>query len=102
MSDWRDALMKLHTRGWDSDDIDQAAEAINEACTDGVFEEMEILDLSEADVQVVLDDDAVPDDECAALLIIADLRSRQSADARDLHRALYDLDAFAYEHAGND
>lgn len=98
---WQDALMKLHVRGWDTDDIDGAAEDLLEACTEGDFEGTRILDLSVPDTARALGA-SPPEDEIRALLVVADLRAREGPEASALHRALYDLDAFAYEYAGDD
>ena len=94
---WRDALMRLHLAGWDTDDIDAACEAVEEAAGSGVS----IGELSSAEVRDALESE-VRDDEVSALLTIADLRARQGAEAQSLRDALYDLDAFAYEYAGDD
>jgi len=98
---WRDALMNLHFRGWDADDIDLGAEALCETCAEGVFEDREILDLPDHVVQLVLGDDLTKV-EVAALRVIADLRGQETAEAAILRRAIYDLDAFADAFADGD
>ena len=97
MAGWQDALMTLHGRGWDAEDIDAAAEAVCEACADGAFEGMEVLELQHEDVEAILDDE-YPEEEVGALLELADLRAREDSESIALSRALYDLDAFAYEY----
>jgi len=93
--------MTLHVRGWEADQIDLAAESICEACSDGMFEGSEILELSDDEVERVLDDE-FPEDEIEALLVVADLRAQSTRDSERLSRALYDLDAFAYEYGDED
>jgi hypothetical protein len=44
----------------------------------------------------------LPADEARALVVVAELRAAQGGEADALRRALYDLDAFAYEYAGDD
>ena len=46
---WRDALMKLHVAGWNTDDIDSACEALAQACDEGSLEGFEICDLKISD-----------------------------------------------------
>ena len=98
---WRDALMRLHVGGWDADDIDEACEAIYEACTEGTHEGVAVEALTPLEVCGVLN---VELDEAllSALQAIAALRGRQDREADDLRQALYDLDAFAYDYAGDD
>lgn len=93
--------MTLHVAGWDTDDIDAACEALAEACDEGPYEGSEILDLGEDQVARVLGS-APPADQTRALLRVAELRNRVDPEAEALRRALYDLDAFAYEYAGDD
>jgi hypothetical protein len=96
-TDWRDALLALHDNGWDADDIDSACEALIEACDEGAYAGLELSALSLLDAVKILDVE-LDDDEVLSLLEIAEVRSQQdSAAARALHNALYDLDAFAYE-----
>lgn len=98
---WRDALLRLHVGGWDSDDIDAAAESLSEACTDGPFADAEIRELSRADVARVLGSE-LPERDLDALRVVADLRSQASREADALADALFDLDAFAYAHEIDD
>lgn len=98
---WQDALLKLHVRGWDTDDIDLAAEALLEACTEGDFEGTEISALGDGDVVQILEQ-RVPEDECRALRVIGQVRAQQGPESDALQRAIYDLDAFAYAYAGVD
>ncbi len=98
---WQDDLFRIHSLGWSAEDIDDACEALNEACDDGNFEGTPINDLTPTQVRselaVTLDDATA-----AALRRIASLRCRQDRDAEDLRHALYDLDAFAYKFTGDD
>lgn len=98
---WRDALLQLHTAGWNADDIDEACEALHEACDEGEFAGTEISDLTPHQIRYLL---SVTLDLAllSSLRAIATLRHRQSLDAEELQRALYYLDAFAYEFAGDD
>lgn len=97
---WRDELLTLHTGGWNADDIDEACEAIHEACTEGAWEGFEIADLTVDQVRAVLGVD-----EDAGLLrsvqAVAVVRGLQDTDSEALQRALYDLDAFAFDFAGD-
>lgn len=98
---WRDALMRLHVGGWDTDDIDAACEALVEACEEDESAGFALGDLTAAEVDDILEAD-VAADEVPALLALARVRSSQGDDARALQEALYDLDAFAYAYAGDD
>lgn len=98
---WRDDLLRLHTHGWNTDDIDEACEALHEACDQGEYEGSKVSDLTLAEVKSVLKVD-LESGLLRSLQAIAELRSRQSPDAGDLQQALYDLDAFAYDFAGDD
>ena len=98
---WRDALMKLHVAGWNTDDIDSACEALAQACDEGSLEGFEICDLSADQVRGVLAS-PVATDEADALRRVADLRHRVGPETEALRAALFDLDAFAYEYAGGD
>ena len=98
---WRDALLCLHTHGWNADDIDEACEAMHDACNDGEYEGVEVSHLTLAQVQSVLKVD-LDARVLRSLQEVAVLRGRQSVEAEDLQRALYDIDAFAYDFAGDD
>jgi len=100
-SSWRDALMRLHVAGWDTDDIDAACEALVSACEEGPASGAEVTELTAAEVRDILET-PVADEEISALLTVAALRAMEGAEAQQLREALYDLDAFAYEYAGDD
>ena len=98
---WRDDLYRLHAQGWSADDIDDACEALHEACTDGALKDSLVTELTAGQIRSELGitvDDAL----AASLRRIAALRSRRDADTEHLRHAMYDLDAFAYEFAGDD
>ena len=95
---WRDALLHLHTNGWSADDIDAASAAVHDACDEGEYEGTEVNDLTLSQIRSVLKIN-LDDRLLTSLQAIAVLRRRQSIDAEDLRRALYDLDAFASEFA---
>jgi hypothetical protein len=98
---WRDALMRLHVAGWDTDDIDGACEALAEACEERGDDPAEVTGLTVAEVRDILEIE-IGDDEVPALLTLTALHSTQGAEAGELRKALYDLDAFAYSYAGDD
>ena len=98
---WRDRLLHLHSRGWNADDIDDACEALRNACDEGEYDGAEIRDLTSAQLRSVLQAD-MDEGVLISLREIATLRCLQSTDAEELQRALYDLDAFAYRVAGDD
>jgi aryl-alcohol dehydrogenase-like predicted oxidoreductase len=98
---WRDDLLYLHTNGWNADDIDEACEAMHEACDEGQYEGTEVRNLTLPQVQSVLKV-TLDGRLLRSLQAIAALRHLRNTDAEDLQRALYDLDAFAYEFAGDD
>ena len=92
---WRDALLRLHTHGWNADEIDEACEALHETCEEGMYDGTDLAELTLAQVQAVLN---VTLDhrllEC--IHTIAVWRRRLDQEGDDLRRALYDLDGFAY------
>jgi hypothetical protein len=98
---WREALLKLHARGWNTDEIDAACETLAEACEAGAFQGAGIGELSAEQVGSVLES-ALPAAETEALRRVADLRHRVGKEADALRAALYDLDAFACEFGGDD
>ncbi len=98
-SSWRDALMRLHVAGWDTDDIDAACAALAEACDEEAG--VGVQELSSARVRSVLGVE-VGEGEVSALRILAALRAGVGAESEALREALYDLDAFAYAYAGDD
>ena len=93
---WRDALLRLHVHGWNADDIDEACEALYEACSEGMYEGGLVDDLTPDQARSVLNTN-IRTSLLMDLQQIAALRSQQTPDAERLRRALYDLDAFAYE-----
>ena len=52
-SSWRDALMRLHVAGWDTDDIDAACAALADACDEEAGVGVE--ELSSEQVRAVLE-----------------------------------------------
>jgi hypothetical protein len=100
---WQDALMRLHVRGWEPDDIDAACEALREACSEGAHAGAQLASLTPSQVGRVIGQ-TLGEDEVAALLRVAELHGREDADGELLRAALYDLDAFAfaYAYAGDD
>ena len=88
---WQAALLRLCRRGWDTDEIDAACEALIEACETGG---RPLEALTADDVDDILDVDVHPA-EVPALVAVARARSGAGPDADALQRALYDLDAFA-------
>lgn len=97
---WRDTLMRLHVAGWNSDDIDDACEALAEACDDGAHAGTAIDALTPDQVRATVKE-PLETRVAAALVTIADLRRQGTTAADELRTALYDLDAFAYEYAGD-
>lgn len=97
---WRDCLFRLHASGWNADDIDEACEALSEACSEGVYEGTAVRDLTTDQIQAALRAE-VPAPQLDALRVVAALREQQNAEAEQLRQALYDLDAFAYEFSGD-
>lgn len=98
---WRDALMQLHVRGWDTDDIDSACEAIVDACLDRELSGITLDALEIVDIRNILEVDVVAI-EAPALVALARTYADGGSEARALREALFDLDAFAYAYAGDD
>ncbi len=99
LGSWRDALMRLHVSGWDSGDIDAACETLIETCEEDPESQLELATLGPSRVREILGT-RIADDEVAALLQVAAVRSSQGAEGQALRDALYDLDAFAFDYAG--
>ena len=97
---WRDQLFRLHVHGWNADDIDEACEALYESCREGAYEGIAVADLTTAQMRRALSAE-VAEPLLHALRGVAGLREQQGPDADELQRALYDLDAFAYDFAGD-
>ena len=97
---WRDALFRMHLNGWNADDIDEACEALYEACSEGAYEGVAVVELRPAQVTALLGVDLDPR-LVTALQQVASLRAMQTAEADDLRAALFDIDAFAYDFAGD-
>jgi hypothetical protein len=93
---WRDALLRLHNGGWNADDIDKACATVHDACDEGKCEGTEVGDLTLTQLRSVLHL-GLDEHVLRSLQTIAALRRCQDHDAEELRRALYDLDAFAYD-----
>ena len=91
---WQEALMLLHERAWHGDLIDEACEALAEACLEGGFRGQEMRQLTVDDVCNVLEH-RVSVEEASALCRVAEVRARFDLDGRQSREALRDLDAFA-------
>lgn len=86
--------MLLHERGWQGELIDEACDALLEACAEGTLLGKLPSELTEAEVTSVLRQR--PDsDEILALQAVADTWDRADRDGDELRAALIDLDAFA-------
>jgi hypothetical protein len=90
---WQEALLLLHSLGWEGGLIDGACEALNQACRDGVLQGKALLGLSRQEVEDVLQQ-RVEEHESEALLCIAEVHDRIDRVGDDLRNALYNLDAF--------
>jgi hypothetical protein len=90
---WQEALLLLHSLGWEGDLIDGACEALNVACRDGALQARALLGLSRREVEDVLQQ-GVDEQESEALLRVADLHDRVGREGNELRRALYNLNAF--------
>lgn len=91
---WQEALMLLHARGWSGEAIDEACTALVEACTEGELEGREVVGLTLAETQRVLDE-PVSEDENSALRRAAEVHDRADNEGETMRGALRDLDAFA-------
>jgi len=91
---WQEALMLLHERGWQGELIDEACDALLEACAEGTLLGKLPTELSENEVTAVLRQNPDPE-EVLALQLVADTWDRGSSDGDALRAALVDLDAFA-------
>lgn len=90
---WQEALLLLHSLGWEGDLIDGACEALNSACTEGALQARGLLSLSREEVGGVLQQD-VAEEESNALLCVAEVHDRLDRQGNELREALYHLDAF--------
>jgi hypothetical protein len=90
---WQEALLLLHSLGWEGDLIDGACEALNQACTDGVLQGRALLGLARQEVEDVLQQ-PVGEQESEALLRVAELHDRLDREGNELRTALYNLNAF--------
>lgn len=91
---WQEALMLLHERAWHGNLVDEACEALAEACLEGAFQGRMIRQLTVDDIRVVLRNRISPE-EANALCYVAEIRVRSGPDGQHLREALRDLDAFA-------
>lgn len=91
---WQEALMLLHERAWAGDLVDEACEALAEACLEGELRGRPVRDLTVEEVRKVLEHRVSPE-EARALCRVADVRGRADADGIQSREALRDLDAFA-------
>lgn len=95
-------MLHLHVLGWDADDIDNACQALNEACSEGgAFDGSTVIDLEFSAVRELLRAD-LTSGAVASVLLVAETLGRADSDAAALREALYDLDAFAYKYAGRE
>lgn len=90
---WREALLLLHSLGWEGDLIDGACEALNQAYADGALQGKALLTLSPREVEEVLQQ-KVDDQESQALLRVAAVHDRLDREGDELRKALYNLNAF--------
>ncbi len=93
-TNWQEALMLLHQRGWSGELIDEACAALAEACTDGEFKGRDVAELTPAETRRVLDE-PISEDENSALCRVAEVHGRADQDGETMRNALPDLDAFA-------
>ena len=91
---WQEALMLLHERGWQGELIDEACDALLEACAEGTLLGKLPSELSEREVTAILRH-SPESDEVLALQAVADTWDQADADGDELRAALVDLDAFA-------
>jgi hypothetical protein len=97
---WREALLLLHSLGWEGDLIDGACEALNQACADGSLQGKPLLSLSRREVEEVLQQ-RVEEPESNALLRVAEVHDRLDHEGNELRKALYNLNAFVESLRGN-
>ncbi len=86
--------MLLHERGWQGELIDEACDALLEACAEGSLLGKLLSELTEAEVVEILRQRPDPD-EVTALQAVANTWDQADRDGAELRAALVDLDAFA-------
>ena len=91
---WQEALMLLHERAWHGELVDEACEALVEACLDGAFRGRMVRDLTVDEINKVLRQRVSPA-EARALSHVAEIRDRPDGEGKRSREALRDLDAFA-------
>jgi hypothetical protein len=90
---WTGALALLHARGWSGELVDEACEALLEACVEGELEGRAVAGLAPGEIAGVLGRGVAPD-EAGALCAVAEVHDRADGEGDRLRDALHDLDAF--------
>jgi hypothetical protein len=90
---WQEALLLLHSLGWEGELVDGACEALSSACSEGGMQGRALLSLSREEVEGVLRQE-VSGLESEALLCVAEVHDRLDHSGNELRNALYNLNAF--------